>query len=121
MTHGQNAAFSLNPRQSNGLSFSIPGVVRVKDKAVAPTSERSGAWRSSAGMALLVVNLAGDLINAGLEIEPRAVVGLPVVSLLLWYLFIRVAHVSSSPRPGTRHHISIPQPARSTCIRLDAR
>jgi hypothetical protein len=43
-------------------------------------------WGYRLGIALLVVNLAGDLINAGLGIEPRAVVGLPVVALLLWYL-----------------------------------
>jgi hypothetical protein len=43
-------------------------------------------WGYRLGITLLVVNLAGDLINAGLGIEPRAVVGLPVVALLLWYL-----------------------------------
>lgn len=43
-------------------------------------------WGYRLGIALLVVNLAGDLINAGLGIEPRAVVGLPIVALLLWYL-----------------------------------
>jgi len=43
-------------------------------------------WGYWLGIALLVVNLTGDLINAGLGIEPRAVAGLPVVALLLWYL-----------------------------------
>lgn len=43
-------------------------------------------WGYWLGITLLVVNLTGDLINAALGIEPRAVVGLPVVALLLWYL-----------------------------------
>jgi hypothetical protein len=43
-------------------------------------------WGYWLGITLLVVNLTGDLINAALGIEPRAVVGVPVVALLLWYL-----------------------------------
>jgi hypothetical protein len=44
------------------------------------------AWGYCLGIVLLVVNLTGDLINAALGIEPRAVVGLPIVALILWYL-----------------------------------
>ena len=43
-------------------------------------------WGYWLGISLFVVNLTSDLVNAGLEIEPRAVVGIPVVALLLWYL-----------------------------------
>ena len=43
-------------------------------------------WGYRLGVALLFVNLTGDLLNAALGIEPRAVYGLPVVALLLWYL-----------------------------------
>ena len=50
-------------------------------------------WGYWLGITLLVVNLAGDLVNAGLGVEPRALVGVPVVALLLWYL--------SSPRVRT--------------------
>jgi hypothetical protein len=35
------------------------------------------------------VNCAGDIINAALGIEPRAVVGVPLVALILWYLASR--------------------------------
>ena len=38
------------------------------------------------GIGLLLVNLTGDLVNAALGIEPRAVIGVPIVALLLWYL-----------------------------------
>jgi hypothetical protein len=33
--------------------------------------------------------MTGDILNAALGIEPRAVVGVPVVALILWYLFSR--------------------------------
>ena len=45
--------------------------------------KRWGYWM---GISLLAVNLAGDLINAALGIERRAVIGIPIVALLLWYL-----------------------------------
>lgn len=44
-------------------------------------------WGYQLGMTLLVVNLVGDIVNAALGIEPHALVGVPVVGLLLWYLF----------------------------------
>lgn len=43
-------------------------------------------WGYRLGIALLLLNLNGDLINAALGIELRALVGLPIVALLLWYL-----------------------------------
>ena len=43
-------------------------------------------WGYRLGVALLLVNVTGDLVNAALGFEPRAVYGLPVVALLLWYL-----------------------------------
>jgi hypothetical protein len=46
-------------------------------------------WGYRLGVGLLLVNLSGDLANAALGIEPRALVGLPVVVLILWYLFSR--------------------------------
>jgi hypothetical protein len=46
-------------------------------------------WGLRLGVALLLLNLTGDLVNAALSIEPRAVVGVPIVALLLWYLSSR--------------------------------
>jgi hypothetical protein len=37
------------------------------------------------------MNLVGDVINSALGIEPRAIVGVPVVALTLWYLASRQA------------------------------
>lgn len=46
-------------------------------------------WGYRLGVGGLVVHLAGDVINAALGIEPRALVGVPIVGLILWYLFSR--------------------------------
>lgn len=46
-------------------------------------------WGYRLGIALLLTNLAGDLANAALGIEPRAVAGLPVVAAILLYLSSR--------------------------------
>ena len=43
-------------------------------------------WGYRLGVVLLLFNLTGDLVNAALGIEPRAIFGLPIVALLLWYL-----------------------------------
>lgn len=43
-------------------------------------------WGYRLGIALLLINFTGDLLNGALHIEPRALFGLPVVALLLWYL-----------------------------------
>ncbi len=43
-------------------------------------------WGYRLGMALLLVNLTGDLVSGALGAEPRAFVGIPIVALLLWYL-----------------------------------
>ena len=43
-------------------------------------------WGYRLGVALLLANLAGDLVNVASGIERRALVGIPIVALLLWYL-----------------------------------
>jgi hypothetical protein len=47
---------------------------------------RGRRWGYRLGIALILTNLAGDLVNAALGVEPRALWGLPVVALLLVYL-----------------------------------
>jgi hypothetical protein len=46
-------------------------------------------WGYRLGLAVLCINLAGDVLNSALGTEPRAVVGVPIVALILWYLFSR--------------------------------
>ena|SRR5215213_3694600 len=53
---------------------------------------RGRRWGYRVATGLLVVNLIGDVANVVLGTEPRAIVGIPIVALLLVYLF----------RPGVR-------------------
>jgi hypothetical protein len=46
-------------------------------------------WGYRLGVAGLLINLVGDVVNAALGIEPRAIVGVPIVALILWYLASR--------------------------------
>ena len=82
----------LNPRAHEAFShMGLPaplllGAVCLACAAAAFgffTGRRWGYWL---GVALLLLNLTGDLINTVLGIEPRAVVGVPIVALILWYL-----------------------------------
>ena len=46
-------------------------------------------WGYRLGSVGLFINLLGDFVNSVLGVEPRAVVGVPIVALILWYLFSR--------------------------------
>jgi len=46
-------------------------------------------WAYPLGVGGLLVNATGDIVNAALGIEPRAIVGVPIVALILWYLSSR--------------------------------
>lgn len=50
---------------------------------------RGKSWGYRLAIALLVINFIGDFANAALGVEHRAIFGLPVAGLLLWYLFSR--------------------------------
>jgi len=62
------------------------GAVCVACAASAYGFFRGESWGYRLGIAVLLVNLAGDIINSAIGVEPRAVIGVPVVALLLWYL-----------------------------------
>ena len=61
---------------------------------------RGRRWGYQLGIALLLINLTGDVVDAGLGIEPRAVVGVPVVALLVWYLQSSRVRIFFTARPG---------------------
>jgi hypothetical protein len=82
----------LNPRAHEAFSHMgrwavlLLGTVCIACAASAYgffTGKRWGYWLGAAG---LLVNMTGDLVNAALGIEPRAVIGVPVVAFILWYL-----------------------------------
>ncbi len=82
----------LNPRAHEGLMLLglgaplLLGTVCLGCAASAYGLFRGRRWGYRLAITVLLVNLTGDLVNAALGIELRAVIGVPVVALLLWYL-----------------------------------
>ena len=82
----------LNPRALRG--FTIIGdwaIILMCAVCVACASAAVGLWRGARwgywlALVLLAINLLGDVLNVILGIEPRAVVGIPIVLAILAYL-----------------------------------
>jgi hypothetical protein len=97
----------LNPRART--AFSSMGVwapVLLITVSIACGIAAFGLWRGRrwgyrVATGLLVVNLIGDVANVVLGTEPRAIVGIPIVALLLFYL----------SRPGVRRYFEKYMPA----------
>ncbi len=85
----------LNPRAHEAFSHIglwaplLLGAVCLACGAAAFGFFTGRLWGYWLGVALIVVNLAGDLVNAAFGIEARAVYGVPIAALLLWYLTSR--------------------------------
>ena len=85
----------LNPRAREsflrmGISaLLLLGVVCLACAACAYGFLAGRSWGYRFGVGGLLVNLVGDVVNSVLGIEPRAVIGVPIVALILWYLFSR--------------------------------
>jgi hypothetical protein len=96
----------LNPRAHEAFAKMgawaplLLGAVSIACAAAAYGFLAGRHWGYRLGVALLLFNLAGDLVNAALGIEPRAVVGVSVVALLLWYLSSSRVRAFFSPAPG---------------------
>ncbi len=85
----------LNPRGHAGLvalghwAPVVLGGACVACACAAYGFAKGRPWGYRLGICLLLVNLAGDLTNVFLGTEPRAIVGVPAVAILLWYLSSR--------------------------------
>ena len=68
--------------------------------ALAAIGLRRG-WRSGrrVAIALLVINLAGDLLNAMVRGDLRTLVGLPIGGAMLWYLLSRRSAAATATGP----------------------
>lgn len=85
----------LNPRAREGFAgIGAWAVVLMCVVSVACGLASIGLWRGTRwgywmAVALLCVNLLGDITNVLLGIEPRAVVGIPIVLAILIFLMSR--------------------------------
>lgn len=82
----------LNPRAHDAfgrigfVASLLLAVVSVSCAAAAYGFTTGRRWGYRLGVGLLVINLAGDVINVVSGAEIRALAGVPIVALLLWYL-----------------------------------
>jgi hypothetical protein len=82
----------INPRgheafiKLGGWAFVLLVPVGFACAATAYGLFRGARWGHRLAISLLAINLVGDLVNFGVGVEPRAIVGVPIVALLLWYL-----------------------------------
>jgi hypothetical protein len=96
--------WKLNPRAREAFDRMDPGgVLLLAAVCVACASAALGLWSGRLwgyrlAVVLLTVNLLGDLANVLLGVEPRALVGVPIVAALLF--FLASARVRSYFRSG---------------------
>jgi hypothetical protein len=89
------AMWRVNPHGHEGLLWIGPwGVVLLFVASASCAAAAVGLWRRTRwghliAIILIIVNLLSDLINTGLRVEPRAVVGVPIALAILLYLFSR--------------------------------
>lgn len=82
----------LNPRAREAFGgMGIWAVVLLLTVSLACALASRGLWRGRRwgywlAVGILVVNLIGDVTNVILGTEPRAVVGVPIVAVILWFL-----------------------------------
>jgi hypothetical protein len=82
----------LNPRARQAFQRVDPagplllGVVSAACASAAGGLWGGKPWGYRVAVALLVVNLLGDIANVLLGVEPRAIVGVPIVAALLVFL-----------------------------------
>ena len=94
----------LNPRAREAFSHMggagplLLAVVSVACAFAAVGLWSGRTWGHRLAMCLLLINLAGDVTNVILGIEPRAAVGIPIVLALL--VFLSTARVRSYFRQG---------------------
>ena len=87
--------WSLNPAGHAGLGALgawAPPILATVCLACAGAGygfARGKRWGYGLGVALLLANLAGDLLNVALGFGRRTLVGIPIVAVLLWYLSSR--------------------------------
>ncbi len=90
----------VNPRGHDAFlrmgpwAYLLLGTVCLACAATAYGMTAGKKWGYRAAIVMLSVNLVGDLLNVLTGNEPRAVIGVPVVAMVLWYL----------STPGARAH-----------------
>jgi ABC-type branched-subunit amino acid transport system permease subunit len=97
------AMWRLNPAARTDLGRLGPwAVVLMLAVSAACAAAAVGLWTGRPSgrrlaIALLVVNLTGDLLNSLVRGDLRALIGLPIGGAMLWYLLRRPVGAETSP------------------------
>jgi hypothetical protein len=70
----------------SGASIALMIVVGAACGLSAIGLGRNADWGRRLAIAVLVVNLVGDSLNALLRHDPKTLLGLPIGALMIWYL-----------------------------------
>lgn len=87
-----DAMWRLNPRaHTNFISLGAVSIVLMLAVCAACLAAAIGTWRLKmwgfyVSAALLITNLIGDVYNVISGREPRAIIGIPIASVILWAL-----------------------------------
>lgn len=94
----------LNPRAHEGLSgMGASAVILMSVVSVGCACTAVGLWRGARwgywlAIALLTINLLGDILNVVMGTEPRAAVGMPIViAIFAWLRTKRVRQFFRGP------------------------
>ena len=96
----------LNPKAREGFTLLGPlAVVLMSVVCLACTLAAIGLWRVRRwaywlALIMLIGNLAGDLANVATGSEPRAIIGIPIVLLVLTYLLHPRTRENFKPNGG---------------------
>jgi len=82
----------LNPRAREGLTgIGVWGIVLMSVLCLACAAAAVGLWQGRRwgrwlALALLTINLLGDIANVILGIEPKAAIGIPIALAIIFFL-----------------------------------
>jgi hypothetical protein len=74
----------------SAVSIALMTVVGLACGLAAFGLARNAEWGRRLGIAILIVNLIGDSLNAVFRQDPKTLIGLPIGGLMIWYLLKRV-------------------------------
>ncbi len=73
----------------SSVSIALMAIVGAACGLAAVGLARDAHWGRRLAIAILVVNVIGDSLNAWLRHDPKTLIGLPIGGLMIWYLLKR--------------------------------
>jgi hypothetical protein len=74
-----------------GASMALMAIVGAGCGLAANGLAKSAEWGRKLALAILIINLIDDSLNALIRHDPKTLIGLPIGALIIWYL-VRMKH-----------------------------